>query len=192
MTPRRRLSHLEAMHLAQAQAEKLRELLGVTDYYFPTRLLDELPHLRIEVVDDLPASGASFWGRGNWHIHLPASEPWIAHRLTVLHELKHIIDHPKQGDVYDERAFVAYGERELIADYFAGCVLVPDALLLKAYRTTKDTKAPAELFAVGERRIRHRLSETGLTDELDGIPRRSFSEQDYAVPPDRESGRRIA
>ncbi|WP_255556421.1 ImmA/IrrE family metallo-endopeptidase [Tessaracoccus palaemonis] len=178
------------MHPARAQAERLREILGVTDHYFPTRLLDNVPHLRIEVVDDLPASGASFWGQGSWQIHVAATEPWLAHRLTILHELKHIIDHPRQSDVYDERAFVAYGERELIADYFAGCVLVPDALLRKEYRQTPDFQKLAAVFSVSERRIRHRLSEIGLVDSLHSIPRRSYPTGDYVIPAERESERR--
>lgn len=179
LAPARRTSHLESLRLAGAQAASLRELLDVRTDWFPTELIAQLPRVTVELVADLPASGASFWGHGSWHIHVHADEPEAHRRFTVPHELKHIIDHPMQKHVYDERAFVVYGERELIADYFAACLLIPERRLKRAYARTRDHDQLAARFGVTTRRILHRLSEIGLTETVTSIPQRTIRSEDY-------------
>lgn len=192
LTPHRRTSHLESLRLAAHQAAALRDLLGVHTDRFDTDLVASLPRVTVQAVANLPASGASFWGNGTWHIHLHADEPDTHRHFTVLHELKHIIDHPVQKNVYDERAFVVYGEREIIADYFAACVLIPEARLRAAYARTQDHGELAARFDVSKRRLLLRLSEIGLTDTITTIPQRSICADDYLMNPQFEKERRIA
>lgn len=179
LAPLRRMSHLESLRLAEAQAAKLRDALGVCTDRFPTELIGQLPRITVQLVADLPASGASFWGHGSWHIHVHADEPESHRRFTVPHELKHIIDHPMQKNVYDERAFVVYGEREIIADYFAACLLIPENRLKRAYARIHDHDELAARFGVTTRRILHRLSEIGRTETVTGIPQRTIRSEDY-------------
>lgn len=181
LAPSRRMSHLESLRLAAAQASQLRDALGVCTDRFPVELIGQLPRVTVELVADLPASGASFWGHGSWHIHVHADEPEAHRRFTVPHELKHILDHPMQRYIYDERAFVVYGERELIADYFAACLLIPEKRLKRAYARTHDHDELAARFGVTTRRILHRLSEIGLTDTVTSIPQRTIRSEDYLM-----------
>lgn len=190
--PHRRTSHLESLRLAAAQGAALRDLLGVRTDRFDTDLVASLPRITVQAIANLPASGASFWGIGTWHIHLHADEPDTHRRFTVLHELKHIIDHPVQKNVYDERAFVVYGEREIIADYFAACVLIPQDRLRAAYARTHDHSELAARFGVSTRRLLLRLSEIGLTDTIISIPRRAICTDDYLMNPQIEKERRLA
>lgn len=192
LAPARRMSHTESLRLAAAQATRLRELLGVTTDWFPTELIAALPRIVVEAVDDLPVSGASFWGGGSWHIHVHADEPATHRRFTVLHELKHIIDHPMQKTVYDERAFVVYGERELIADYFAACLLIPETRLKRAYARSRNHDELAARFGVTTRRLLLRLSEIGRTDTIEFIPLRTIRDEDYLLEPTPKKERRIA
>lgn len=88
-------------------------------------------------------------------------------RFTVLHELKHVLDHPTQHVIYDERALVSYGERELIADYFARCVLMPANRLRRLFATTTDRDLLAARFGVTRRALQQRLSDIGLTRQTE-------------------------
>ena len=181
LVPDRRVSHLESLRIAERQAQALRTLLHVDGDFFDTEAIASIARIQIDLVEDIPLSGASFWSGDTWHIHIRTDEPVTHRRFTSLHELKHILDHPVQQHVYDERAFVCYGERELIADYFASCVLVPEDRLRAAYRDTKDHKELAARFGVSVRRILHRLSELDLTETIDAIPERAICPGDYLL-----------
>lgn len=179
LMPNRRISHIESLRITENQASLLRSQLEIRDDQFPIERLDLLPCIEISKVDDVPASGASFWGNGSWHIHIHAQETPTRHRFTVLHELKHIVDHPNQHLIYDERAFVVYGEREIVADHFASCVLLPADRLSAALRRSQDHAELAAHFGVSRRRLLLRLSEMDLTSTVLEIPRRTTSRVDY-------------
>jgi Zn-dependent peptidase ImmA (M78 family) len=181
LVPDRRVSHVESLRIARQQAAALRDLLHVEGDYIDTDAIGTIARIKVDLAEDIPLSGASFWSNDTWHIHVRADEPLTHRRFTVLHELKHILDHPVQHHVYDERAFVCYGERELIADYFAACALVPEDQLRAAYAQTQDHRELATRFGVSVRRILHRLSELNLTDTIEAIPERAISPEDYLL-----------
>lgn len=183
------MSHFESLRIAERQAKALREILHVDSDYIDTSAIASIARIQIDLVPDIPLSGASFWSNGTWHIHVRADEPVVHRRFTVLHELKHILDHPVQHHVYDERAFVCYGERELIADYFAGCVLVPEDRLRAAYQEHRDHRTLSWLFGVSVRRILHRLSEIDLTETIRDIPNRTINSEDYLLRPEQHPPR---
>jgi Zn-dependent peptidase ImmA (M78 family) len=108
-------------HAAERQAEALREALAAKTSPLRARLADLIPAVCIEILDAMPVAGASFWGNGRWHIHVREGEPANVRQLTVLHELKHIIDHPLR------RRLTAFTDAdwEAMADYFATQVLTP-------------------------------------------------------------------
>jgi predicted transcriptional regulator len=163
LTPDRQLSHLERLRLAELQATALRRMLGVTEDRFPIHLLRDIPRVCVRTVDDLPVSGLTFWGEHTWKIQIRSEESLTHRRFTVLHEFKHIIDHPVCGRLYDERAYVAAGERELVADHFASCVLLPAKNLKTACDTTADRRELAQQFGVSRRQIALRMAELGLS-----------------------------
>lgn len=104
---------------AERQAEALRDALATKTGPLRARLADLIPAVCIEVLDAMPVAGASFWGNGRWHIHVRNGEPTNVHQFTMLHELKHIIDHPLR------RGLTAFTDAdwEAMADYFATHVL---------------------------------------------------------------------
>jgi len=163
LAPDRHLSHTERLRLAERQAAALRRMLDVTSDRFPVRCLRHIPRIQVRTVADLPVSGITFWGNHTWKIHIRAAESLVHRRFTVLHELKHIIDHPDRGRLYDDRAYIALGERELVADHFAACALLPAEKLKAASLSIQDRRELAQNFGVSGRQLALRMVDLGLT-----------------------------
>ncbi|MDT0309660.1 hypothetical protein RM780_22265 [Streptomyces sp. DSM 44917] len=105
--------------IAAEQARLLRDLLTVPVPQTPARLSVLIPSLLIEYITQLPTHGIAFWARPYWHIRISASDPSARQTFTVLHQFKHIIDHPLR------QRLTALGDAdwEELADYFAGQAL---------------------------------------------------------------------
>jgi Zn-dependent peptidase ImmA (M78 family) len=181
--PNRPLDLSDALWLAELQANRLLQLRGAAhDVPVATTIVSELPRITVEHDPDLPAdaaSGSSDWDyqRRSWVISLNPTEPRRRRRFTVLHEYKHILDHGSPG--IQATASAAPFQRppaEVVADYFAGCVLIPKRLLTAAYYDGIQRPADlAELFDVSEPAIRVRLTQVGLGEP----PQRAFTGSAY-------------
>ncbi len=163
LVPDRHVSHLESLHIAEQQADLLRDILHITTDTFPVDLIEKIPFVSITPVHELPVSGIAFWGDHTWKIHIRAEEPLSRRRFNTLHEFKHVIDHPNLGRLYDGRPHVAAGERELVADHFAACVLMPADQLRRASLETVDRCTLAGRFHVDHTQLGHRLDDLDLT-----------------------------
>lgn len=108
---------------ADCQAWLLWRLLPIPATRIPARLSELIPSVLIEYIDNLPVPGTAFWGNGHWQIHVRAGDPVDVQAFTVLHELKHIIDHPLRGQPNS----LGNADWEVLADYFAGQVLAQEA-----------------------------------------------------------------
>jgi Zn-dependent peptidase ImmA (M78 family) len=170
--PNRPLDLSDALWLAELQANRLLQLRGAAqDVPVATTIVTELPRITVEHDADLPAdaaSGCSTWDyqRRSWVISLNPTEPRRRRRFTVLHEYKHILDHGSPGIRRTARSMPFQRPlAEIVADYFAGCVLMPKRLLTAAFYDGIHRPADlAELFDVSEPAIRVRLSQVGLGD----------------------------
>jgi Zn-dependent peptidase ImmA (M78 family) len=171
LLPGRKIFLNEALRIAERQAERLLRLRDVTALPVPTKIVTGLPRIRLEADADLPrhaASGVSNWNarRRSWIISVNPDEPATRQRLTVLHEYKHIIDHYHPG-LGGRLPRTIYGLTpvEYIAEYFAGCVLMPGRTVKTAfYDGIQRPHELAELFDVSPRAIEVRLSQLGLAD----------------------------
>lgn len=168
ITPLRPLTREEALSLAERQARLLLRALKVTDAPVPERALAELPRIEVDHVSPFFASGATHWVSGVWRIIINASEPVTRQRMSLAHELKHIIDHPFVTLLYAaDHGRERHSWIEQVCDYFAGCLLVPRAWLKRAYE--HDTTDPGQLaarFGVSRAAITTRLSQTGLIERF--------------------------
>lgn len=165
VVPNRPLSFTESLRVAELQANRLLELFGVREAPIPSDIVSELPRIRIEF-RDLPSSGLSFWDGQNWIICLSRSEPRTRQRFTLLHEYKHIIDY-RRVDTTGEgvRDRQADEQAEHVADYFAGCALMPKRLLKRAWgEGLQRPTVLAALFDVSPQAIAVRLAQLGLTE----------------------------
>lgn len=121
----------DAFEVADQQAQLLRRLLPHPVEQLPTRLPELIPTIRVTYVDDIPVAGTSFWALRSWHIHVRASDPADVQVVTVLHELKHIIDHPLRRHYPD---LFSDSEWEAMADHFAASVLADQSSRMVAKR----------------------------------------------------------
>jgi Zn-dependent peptidase ImmA (M78 family) len=111
-------------------------------------------------------------------LSINASEPWTRQRFSLLHELKHVLDHPYVDEVYagEEQA-------EHLADYFAACVLMPRRYVKRVWGEGMQTLAAlSQHFGVSERAVSLRLQHLGLRSP---VPRHAPSPHS-----ERDAGRR--
>ncbi|WP_336855982.1 ImmA/IrrE family metallo-endopeptidase [Sinomonas albida] len=158
-------SHAEALRIAEHQATRLLELFEIDDGPIPVELIAELPKIHVEYIK-APVSGACFWNGTTWVIQLNRHESWTRQRATLAHEYKHIVDHARADTLYaGSRTLTAHEQAERVADFFAGCLLVPKKLLKRAYYGgIQRTADLAEHFQVSEAAITVRLNQTGITE----------------------------
>jgi len=165
LMPLRILSYSETLQRAEAQANRLLRLHGLTHGPIPNEVVIEQPRIRVERSYDLPTSGSAVWENGCWVITLNAGEPERRQRFSLLHEYKHIIDHPTshliRGDVGLSSAVVA----EKVADYFAACVLMPKAWVKTAFFSeSQSVERLAAQFQVSPKAMSVRLRQLGLVE----------------------------
>lgn len=172
VAPHREIRFHEALRLAELQANRLLESWDIHEAHVPNEIVSELPRVRI-VRDDLPVSGTSHWNGSHWVITLNEHEPWVRQRFTLMHEFKHIIDHGQTERLYaGDRRHTASEQAELVADYFAGCVLLPKRLLKRAWGDgIQRPIALARHFRVSALAVGVRLAQTGLSLERDRCAR---------------------
>ncbi|MBA2715560.1 MAG: ImmA/IrrE family metallo-endopeptidase [Propionibacteriales bacterium] len=172
MSPQRGASFTEALRVAELQAARLLELWDIQMPSVPSEIVSELPRVQV-VRAELPVSGTSHWSGHAWVITLNEGEAWVRQRFTLMHEFKHIIDHGQTRHLYGgDRRHSSEEQFELVADYFAGCVLMPKRLLKRAWGDgVQRPIALARLFKVSARAVEVRLAQTGLNVERDRCAR---------------------
>jgi len=112
----------EALDVADGQAMLLQDMLPGPASELPAQLATLIPSIVIEYVRDLPVPGTSFWATGRWHIHVRATDPTATHAFTLLHQLKHIIDHPVRRQISE----LSSDDWEALANSFAARMLVSE------------------------------------------------------------------
>lgn len=167
LVPQRVLTYREAQQIAELQANVLRELLGVQSERFPTEALAWLP--RIQLIDDpsLRVSGTTYWDRGRWIIRLNTSEPRGRVRFSLCHEFKHVLDHTTKSRLYHDNAgFIAEDNAERLAEFFAGCLLMPKRHVKRLFGERRTLADLTATFDVTPRAMQVRLSQLGLIDAM--------------------------
>lgn len=171
--PRRsNLTYDEALRIAELQASKVSELLGISPQELSEHHLMRLPRILVTYESDLPVSGMSHWNGQTWVITLSSNDSLTRQRFTLLHEFKHIIDHGRTNRLYrgDARRTAAQ-QAEAAADYFAGCVLVPKRDLKSIWgRGIQSVNALSEYFGVSGQAVAVRLAQTKLDVARDVVP----------------------
>ena len=155
-----------AKRLAEQQAELFLSLHGVEIVPVdPMRLLGGLPHLRINYRFNIPTSAATIWNGTDWLIALNISDEDERQRFSLLHEFKHIIDHPYRKRYCSDRHSrrTSLETAELISNYFAACVLMPAKNVTERFTAgERNTAVLARTFGVAEAGMIRRLEELGL------------------------------
>src|SRR5262249_8481400 len=93
LAPKRALTYSESITIAQYQAVRLRELLGVTPPAMPLGWVPELPKVTLKVIPAYQlgdgTSGLTTRENGHYLIAVNKNRPRVHRRFTLAHELKH-------------------------------------------------------------------------------------------------------
>lgn len=163
-----------ASNMAERMASELLALYDVSAAPVSSAIILDLPRITATVDRELPTltSGLSVWDSrlASWVIRVNGVEPATRQRFTLFHEFFHIVVHHHVHDhgLFDE---LTNAHVELVADYFAGSVLVPKRLLKRAWGSgIQQVSALAQLFDVSPQAIAVRLKQVGLAaaDDLAG------------------------
>jgi Zn-dependent peptidase ImmA (M78 family) len=107
-------------------------------------------------------SGLTTWQQGQWIIGINKGNSHTRRRFTLMHEFKHLLDAPRDRVTY---GIITEDQRELIANYFAACYLMPQAWVRRAWtRGLQDPEALAGLFNVSTEAMDKRLKFLGFVD----------------------------
>lgn len=126
---RRPAKSMNAMrHIASRQADLLGRLLPGTTRQVSAHVTSLIPTVVVESVARLPVPGITFWANRRWHIHVREDDSANERAFTVLHQLKHIIDHPIR------RASTTFSDADWdsLARHFACQVLAREAITVSA------------------------------------------------------------
>jgi IrrE N-terminal-like domain len=168
LAPERPLRFSEALKVAELQASWMLTLRGIEYGPIPAEIITGQRRIAVEYDFKMPAqaSGASDWdfGQRRWVITINGGQQVTRQRFTLFHEYKHILDHGRPGVIGGDQQRLGRPSSEYIADYFAGCVLMPRTLIKRAWGSGIQRLADlAALFDVSERAIEVRLSQLNLT-----------------------------
>jgi Zn-dependent peptidase ImmA (M78 family) len=162
LTPLRRLGRDEALRLAEAQADLLLRLSGITEPPVPEEVISALPGIQIERVAPAKAQAAAQWSNGRWLIILNGALSRGRQRFSLAHELKHILDQPFDTILYRSKS---PDLAEEACDYFAACLLMPSRWLRQAWAEgARDSSTLTRRFGVTPQAIRVRLLQVGLIE----------------------------
>lgn len=171
LMPARPLEEHEASGVAERQATKLLDLLGIQEPAVDVGLIADLPRVEVRVEPNLAVggiSGFSQWSRGRWLIVVNRDDSPNRRRFTLSHELKHVLDHPFIKVIYRDLATSDADRQrriEQICDHFAACLLMPRNWVKRAWANgVQDQVALATMFHVSEAAMAVRLQHIGLTE----------------------------
>jgi Zn-dependent peptidase ImmA (M78 family) len=165
LVPKRPLTHGEALRIAELQANRLRETFGIDGPRLLEEVISELPRLSVRRDCDLPVSGVTYWEKGRWIIYLNDNEPLGRQRFSLFHEFKHVLDHTTKRFLYwDRPEFPANTQAERVADFFAGCILMPKRHVKRLFGQRLSLIRLADAFSVTPRAMHVRLSQIGLIE----------------------------
>lgn len=157
LVPEWRTSMRDAKRLAETQAWVLLAEAGIDDPPIPAEILRLFPEVAVTHREDMDHSGKVTWDGERWLIELSGDETPERRRMTLFHELKHVIDDPLDEEIYQ----ADHKRREKVADYFAAQVLMPKPWLkYDVSRGVRDVDRLAH---------RYRVSKAAMTAQLQEI-----------------------
>lgn len=171
LCPDRALSPWDARGVAERQAARLLRRAGVTEAPVPEEVIADLPYVRVRYVKARRLAAAARWTGGRWSIIVNLDDTVGRQRFSLAHEFKHVLDHPNAERVYRDRAGrSAHAQAERAADCFAAALLMPKALVKRAFydQGVRDERVLAREFGVSVAAMRFRIDELGLR-EPEGI-----------------------
>ena len=131
----------------------------------PTELIllaDEQHTIEVRLVPLKAHHGAIWRLREGWIIQLKGDAAAASKRFTLFHEAFHILAHSKTTPVFRKKGVKVGSFNELLADYFAICILMPREWVKEKWAEVGDLDGMAETFDVPKPAMCIRLKDMGL------------------------------
>jgi len=106
--------------------------------------------------------GAIWRLRERWVIQLKNDDTSTDKRFTLFHEAFHILAHRGATPVFRKRGNSQGSFNELLADFFAVCILMPKQWVMEKWAEVHDLNQMAEVFDAPEAAMWFRLKQLGL------------------------------
>jgi len=106
--------------------------------------------------------GAIWRLRKGWLIQLNNNDTSATRRFTFFHEVFHILAHCKATPVFRKRGTKEGSFNELLADYFAICILMPKEWVREKWAEVENLDRMTEIFDVPKSAMCIRLKRLGL------------------------------
>ena len=156
----------EVFQLIERLAEKCLKRAKVNCPPVPTEfvsLADEEHTIEVRLVPLKTHHGAIWYLKGNWIIQLNRNAPPARRRFALFHEAFHILAHCRATtSLFRKREHGRGSFNELLADYFAGSILMPEEWVREKWTEVKDLDSMAKIFDVPRSLMWIRLREMGL------------------------------
>lgn len=191
LTPTWPVSHAEARWIAEQQAALLIAATGLTKPPVPLSVITDIDGINIFLLTEMPVKGvlgaSRSSGRGG-DILIDCTLPLREQRLTLLHELKHIIDGERGTKHYKPGS---KSGREALCTHFATNVLMPAAWIERDWQAgRRSVSALAKRYQVSTERMEHRLEALGLVKRRERQNQRHAQCQWYPAIPASARGSR--
>jgi Zn-dependent peptidase ImmA (M78 family) len=172
LSPAWSISRREARWIAERQAKLLLTEAGITAPPVPERVVTELAGVTVYPLPQMPVKGllgaSKPNGRGG-DILIDSTLPLPERRVTLMHELKHIID---GGHTTKLRQLGSQTSGEGLCTDFALSVLMPAPWLRADWQAGhRSVNALAERYQVPTEAVSHRLHALGILQRTRRRPR---------------------
>ena len=151
--------------LVEKLAQKYLKMGGVCCLPVPEgliRLFDKQHSIEVRQVPLMVYHGAIWRLRDGWVIQLKTSDAPATKRFALFHEVFHILAHCRTIPVFRKRGTRQGSFNELVADYFAACILMPRQWVREEWAEVKDWDRMAEIFGVPKSAMWLKLRQLGL------------------------------
>ena len=106
--------------------------------------------------------GAIWRLKESWIVHLNGNDTPARRRFSLFHEAFHILAHSKATPVFRKVGVKKGSFNELLADHFAGCVLMPQEWAKEKWAEVQDLNKMAEIFQIPKPVVWFGLNSMGL------------------------------
>lgn len=131
----------------------------------PAALVTQCDRSRPIEVREVPLKvyhGAIWRLRDKWIVHLNESDTLARKKFSLFHEAFHILAHCKANPVFRKVGVQQGSFNELLADHFAGCILMPPEWAKEKWAELHDIDKMAETFQIPKSVVWFGLKGMGL------------------------------
>jgi predicted transcriptional regulator len=188
LAPRRALTYGESVQVARLQAGRLAEATDKPDLNLIWLLKQRAVPVHFVASHKLGGESGLTTDHidGTLRMFINQNEPPVRQRFSILHEFKHVLDFDNAAILHAKlgrgNTKVQTTQIELIANEFAGHVLMPTALVKRTWCKLQDLDLVANMFNVSVEAMATRLERLGLIGEPPKPPRLYFRRNTLLVP----------